>query len=83
MRVLLGLPLQKLIASGDGPLHPVTPEEISGNIEMLRHLNLGLVALSGHDSSDEVLQQFRTAFESAHRDVRVGERIVVASEQAM
>jgi len=81
--VVLGLPLQKLIASGDGPLHPVTPEEISANIEMLRHLNLGLVALSGHDSSDEVLQQFRIAFESAHRDVRVGERIVVASEQAM
>jgi metal-dependent hydrolase (beta-lactamase superfamily II) len=81
--VVLGLPLQKLIASGEGPLHPVTPEEISANIEMLRRLNLGVMALSGHDSSDEVIQQFRTAFESAHRDVRVGERIVVASEQAM
>jgi metal-dependent hydrolase (beta-lactamase superfamily II) len=82
--VVLGLPLQKLIASGEGPLHPVTPEEISANIEMLRRLNLGVMALSGHDSSDEVIQQFRTAFESAHRDVRVGEPIVVsASEQAM
>jgi hypothetical protein len=51
---------------------------------MLRHLNLGLVALSGHDSSDEVIQQFRSAFGSAHRDVRVGEPIVVsASEQAI
>jgi len=82
--VVLGLPLQKLIASGDGPLHPVTPEEISANIEMLRRLDLGVVALSGHDSSDEVIQQFRAAFGSAHRDVRVGEPIVVsASEQVM
>jgi len=76
--VVLGLPLQKLIASGDGPLRPVTQEEISANIDMLRHLDLGLVGLSGHDSSDEVIQQFRAAFGSAHRDVRVGERIVVA-----
>lgn len=76
--VVLGLPLQKLIASGEGPLHPVTPEEVSANIEMLRHLDLGVVALSGHDSSDEVIQQFRAAFGPAHRDVRVGEPIVVA-----
>jgi len=76
--VVLGLPLQKLIASGDGPLRPVTQEEISANIEMLRHLDLDLVGLSGHDSSDEVIQQFRTAFGSAHRDVRVGDPIVVA-----
>jgi metal-dependent hydrolase (beta-lactamase superfamily II) len=76
--VVLGLPLQKLIASGDGPLRPVTQEEISANIDMLRHLDLDLVGLSGHDSSDEVIQQFRAAFGSAHRDVRVGERIVVA-----
>jgi hypothetical protein len=76
--VVLGLPLQKLIASGDGPLRPVTKEEISDNIEMLRQLDLDLVGLSGHDSSDEVIQQFRTAFGPAHRDVRVGEPIVVA-----
>jgi len=76
--VVLGLPLQKLIASGDGPLRPVNQEEISANIDMLRHLDLDLVGLSGHDSSDEVIQQFRTAFGSVHRDVRVGERIVVA-----
>ena len=76
--VVLGLPLQKLIASGDGPLRPVTQEEVSANVDMLRHLNLDLVGLSGHDSSDEVIQQFRAAFGSAHRDVRVGDPIVVA-----
>ena len=76
--MVLGLPLQKLIASGDGPLRPVTQEEISANIDLLRHLDLDLVGLSGHDSSDEVIQQFRAAFGSAHRDVRVGDPIVVA-----
>jgi metal-dependent hydrolase (beta-lactamase superfamily II) len=75
--VVLGLPLQKLIASGNGPLSPVNQEEISTNIDMLRGLDLDLVGLSGHDSSDEVIQQFREAFGSAHRDVRVGEAIVV------
>ena len=81
--MVLGLPLQKLIASGDGPLRPVTQEEVSANVDMLRHLNLDLVGLSGHDSSDEVIQQFRAAFGSAHRDVRVGEPIVVTDpEQA-
>jgi len=77
--VVLGLPLQKLIASGDGPLRPVTKEEISANVDMLRQLDLDLVGLSGHDSSDEVIQQFRAVFGSAHRDVRVGEPIVVAA----
>jgi metal-dependent hydrolase (beta-lactamase superfamily II) len=75
--VVLGLPLQKRIASGSGPFSPVTPQEISANIDMLRHLNLGVVGLSGHDSSDEVIEQFRAAFGSAYRDIRVGERIVL------
>jgi metal-dependent hydrolase (beta-lactamase superfamily II) len=75
--VVLGIPIQKLIASGNGPLSPVNQAEVSENIEMLRSLDLGVVGLSGHDSSDEVIQQFREAFGSAHRDVRVGEPIVV------
>jgi metal-dependent hydrolase (beta-lactamase superfamily II) len=75
--VVLGIPIQKLIASGNGPFSPVNQQEISANIDMLRRLDLGLVGLSGHDSSDEVIEQFREAFGSAHRDVRVGEPIVV------
>ena len=76
--VVLGLPLQKLLASGDGPLRPVTQQEVSVHIDMLRELDLELVGLSGHDSSDEVIQQFRSAFGSAYRDIRVGERISFA-----
>ena len=76
--MVLGIPIQKLIASGNGPFSPVNQQEISTNIDMLRRLDLGLIGLSGHDSSDEVIQQFRAAFGSAYRDVRVGERIVLA-----
>ena len=75
--VILGLPIQKLVASGNGPFSPLTAEEVSENIQVLGDLNLGVVGLSGHYSSDEALEQFRVAFGSAYRDVRVGERIVV------
>jgi len=77
--VVLGLPIQKLIASGDGPFKPLTAEEVSQNIRMLGELDLELVGLSGHDSSDEVIDQFREAFGDVHRDVRVGEPIVVTA----
>ena len=75
--VVLGVPLQKLLASGSGPFSPVTLEEVGANIESLQDLDLKLVGLSGHDSSDQVIEQFRAAFGSAYRDVRVGEPIVV------
>jgi metal-dependent hydrolase (beta-lactamase superfamily II) len=77
--VVLGLPLQKLLASGSGPLSPVTQEEVTANIDSLRELDLDLVGLSGHDSSDEVIEQFRAAFGSSYRDVRVGEPIVLTA----
>lgn len=74
----LGLNVQRLLASGDGLFNPLTEEEVAADIELLRELKPGLVALSGHDSSDEMIERFRQAFGDAHRDVRVGERIVVA-----
>jgi 7,8-dihydropterin-6-yl-methyl-4-(beta-D-ribofuranosyl)aminobenzene 5'-phosphate synthase len=77
--VVLGLPIQKLVGSGNGPFSPLTVEEISANIAELRDLNLAVVGLSGHDSDDEVMEQFRTAFGSAYREVRVGEPIAVAN----
>jgi metal-dependent hydrolase (beta-lactamase superfamily II) len=77
--VVLGLPIQKLVGSGNGPFSPLTAEEVSANIAELRDLNLAVVGLSGHDSDDAVLEQFREAFGSAYRDVRVGEPIAVAN----
>jgi hypothetical protein len=57
-------------------------EEVLENIRILRELDLEVVALSGHDSDDEVIDRFREAFGDAHRDVRVGEPIVVGSPAA-
>jgi metal-dependent hydrolase (beta-lactamase superfamily II) len=77
--VVLGVPLQKLVASGNGPFSPVTLEEVSANIDLLRQLKLDLVGLSGHDSSDQVIGEFRAAFGPAYREVRVGEWISLAN----
>jgi metal-dependent hydrolase (beta-lactamase superfamily II) len=75
--VVLGLPVQRLAASGNGPFSPLSAEEVSANIKMLKELDLGIVGLSPHDSSDEVIEEFRAAFGAAHRDVLVGEQIKV------
>ena len=75
---MFGLNVQRLLAAGDGLFNPLTEEEVTADIEMLLELNPGLVAVSGHDSSDEMIERFRQAFGPAHRHVRVGERIVVA-----
>jgi 7,8-dihydropterin-6-yl-methyl-4-(beta-D-ribofuranosyl)aminobenzene 5'-phosphate synthase len=77
---VLGLPIQKLVGSGDGPFSPLTMEEVADNIAELRDLNLAVVGLSGHDSDDAVIDCFREAFGAAYRDVRVGEPIDVAAK---
>ena len=66
----LGLDAQRLLASGTGPLNPIDMRGVEEEMEALRKLRPGLVALSGHDSSDEVIQHFREAFGPAPRGVR-------------
>jgi 7,8-dihydropterin-6-yl-methyl-4-(beta-D-ribofuranosyl)aminobenzene 5'-phosphate synthase len=55
----------------------ITVEELNTSIELLNGLNLGLVALSPHDSSVVSIEAFRDAFPDAYRDLRVGEPIIV------
>lgn len=74
---MLGLDAQRLLASGDGPLHPVTESEVRDDLEALAARAPGLVALSPHDSSDEAISWFRDRFGDAARDLRVGDRIEV------
>jgi metal-dependent hydrolase (beta-lactamase superfamily II) len=74
---LLGLDVQRRLASGTGVLSPLTTDEVKDQMNQLHERNLGLVAVGGHDSSDEVIAMFNDTFGDAYRHVRVGERIVL------
>ncbi len=74
----LGMNLQRLFASGQGPHAPIDQATIDKEIEMLKKLNPALVALGGHDTSDEVIELFSQEFKKAYQHVRVGKWIVVA-----
>ena len=77
-RIKLGpLDVQRLLASGDGLLDPLTLEQVDRELAMLKQRKLGIIAVSGHDSSDEVITRVRTLFGEAHRYLRVGEEIVI------
>ena len=67
----------KYAGTGKPPWDHVTVEELQANIQLLKGLNLGLVALSPHDSSDLSMDAFRAAFPDAYVDLRVGEPIIV------
>ena len=69
--------VQRRLASGDGLFDPLDMEEVLEQIAMLEERDLGIVALSAHDSSDEVIELVREAFAEAHRYIRVGEEIVI------
>ncbi len=74
---LLGVDVQRLLASGNSPLRPLTEADVRGHIDALAAHEPGLVALSPHDSSDEAIAFVRRRFGAAARDLRVGERIEV------
>jgi metal-dependent hydrolase (beta-lactamase superfamily II) len=70
---------QLRFASGESMLHPMTMVDIRGHLDLLKSRDLGLIAVGGHDSSDDVIEMVRAEFGDAHRYVRVGEEIVVSS----
>jgi metal-dependent hydrolase (beta-lactamase superfamily II) len=74
---IAGLNLQRLLASGNGPHDPLDTQDVDRELALLRERDVGLVAISGHDSSDEVIENARRQFGKAHRYVRVGHRIVL------
>lgn len=71
--------VQRQLASGDGLLSPLTMEEVDRQIEMLRQHKLGVIGVSGHDSSAEVIARVSKVFGQRFRAVRVGEPIVIAA----
>ncbi|MES2795261.1 MAG: MBL fold metallo-hydrolase [Bacteroidota bacterium] len=63
------------IGSGNGPFDQLTQKDVDANIKLLKELNIKLIGVGGHDSSDEVIQQFAKEFGKAYRYVKVGKRI--------
>jgi 7,8-dihydropterin-6-yl-methyl-4-(beta-D-ribofuranosyl)aminobenzene 5'-phosphate synthase len=76
-RELYGYARHKYLGTGKPPWEHIIAEELNANIELLKGLNLKLVALSPHDSSDVSMRAFRDAFPDAYRSLRVGEPIIV------
>ena len=74
---MLGLNVQRILASGDGMFAPITMEDVKADLAALQGRRLGLIGVGGHDSSDEVIAMFNDAFDDAYRHIRVGERIVI------
>lgn len=74
---MVGLDVQRVLASGDGLFSPLTRVEIEEQLALLKERDLGVIGVGGHDSSDEVIALFAGEFGEAYRYVRVGEPIVI------
>jgi 7,8-dihydropterin-6-yl-methyl-4-(beta-D-ribofuranosyl)aminobenzene 5'-phosphate synthase len=76
---IAGLDVQRRLASGAGPLSPITMEDVREDVGRLRDLSLGVIALGGHDTHDEVLDLVASTFGPNYRPVRVGEPIEIGT----
>ena len=70
---------QLRFASGESMLRPMTIGDVREQVDLLKSRDLGLIAVGGHDSSDDVIEMVREEFGAAHRYIRVGEEIVISS----
>jgi hypothetical protein len=78
---LLGLDVQRRLASGEGIFSPITMDVVEQELAMLEARDLGVVGVGGHDSSDEVISMYEEAFGDRYEPVEVGRRIVVAGPE--
>ncbi len=74
---LLGINLQRMFASGEGPHNPITFEDMQKEMSLLKQAGVQFMALGAHDTSDEVIEYVSEYFINNYHYVRVGERINV------
>lgn len=77
---LLGINLQRYLASGEGPHKPITKDIMIQDIELLKQAGLQVIGLGGHDTSDEAINYFSDSFGSVYRLVEVGREITITTE---
>ena len=75
---IAGINLQHLLASGEGPHSPITIDTMKVEAELLKNTGLKVIALGGHDTSDQAIEYFSSEFGSGYSHVRVGETINIA-----
>ncbi len=74
---VMGIGVQKYLGTCRFPWRPITMAVVQENIALLKQRNLGIVAISAHDSCDASIARFQEAFQGAFREIKVGQRIVI------
>ncbi len=72
-----GIDAQRRLASGNGLFAPIKIEDVEEDIQMLKDRNVQLIALGGHDTSDQVLNLFSERFPGRFQNAKVGRQILV------
>jgi 7,8-dihydropterin-6-yl-methyl-4-(beta-D-ribofuranosyl)aminobenzene 5'-phosphate synthase len=75
--MIWGVKVQKYFVTGKTPWETMTLKDVRNNINLLKKINPGIVALSAHDSCDVSIEEFRKAFGVKYWDVKIGEAITV------
>lgn len=75
LKMMGGLIDAQRIGSGNGPFDQLTQKDVDANIKLLKELGIQYIGVGGHDSSDEVIEQFQRAFGNSYRYVKVGKSI--------
>ncbi|PKA02697.1 hypothetical protein CH375_21435 [Leptospira ellisii] len=73
-----GINLQRVFASGEGPLKTLRWADVENDLGVLKKMNLSILGIGGHDSSDETIRFFERNFEDSYRRVVVGKWIHVS-----
>jgi 7,8-dihydropterin-6-yl-methyl-4-(beta-D-ribofuranosyl)aminobenzene 5'-phosphate synthase len=74
---MYGVDVARYLGTGKLPWKPIALDDVTRDISLLVKHNLGIVSLSPHDSADESIEAFRSAFPAAYVDLTVGGLITI------
>ncbi len=75
----MGIDLQKLVVYG--PFGAPRMSDVRKEISLLAQHDPAWVSLSAHDSSDEMIEEFRRVFGRRYHDLRIGEPQIIGEAQ--